>query len=64
MAAKNSEQDICGVRVVHIKRVNRARDESIPAKELDHLAETYKVLGGPNEIENRYGPRRRGDVRL
>ena len=50
MAEENSEQAVGGVRVVHIKRVKRARDESIPAKELDHLAETYKVLGDPTRL--------------
>ena len=51
MTAENRKADICGVRVVHIRRVNRALDESIPEQELDRLAQTYKVLGDPTRLK-------------
>ena len=33
--SRSAEADVCGVRVVHINRVNRAREEAIPDKELN-----------------------------
>jgi len=50
MRNNHIKEDTCGVRVVHISRVNRARDESIPGQELDRLAQTYKVLGDPTRL--------------
>ena len=50
MSNNHIKEDACGVRVVHISRVNRARDESIPDQELDRLAQTYKVLGDPTRL--------------
>ena len=47
----SAETDICGVRVVHMNRVNRAREEAIPDKELDRLAQIYKVLGDPSRLK-------------
>jgi len=44
------EEDGCLVRVVHLDRVARARAEAIPAKELERLALTYKVLGDPTRL--------------
>lgn len=44
------EEDGCLVRVVHLDRVARARDEAIPTKELERLALTYKVLGDPTRL--------------
>ena len=45
------DEETCGCRVVHIARVNRARDEAIGEPELDRLAQTYKVLGDPTRLK-------------
>jgi DNA-binding transcriptional ArsR family regulator len=43
--------DGCQVRVVHLDRVTRARQEAIPDQDLDRLALTYKVLGDPTRLK-------------
>jgi DNA-binding transcriptional ArsR family regulator len=50
---KGRDKDLytCDVRVVHLNRVNRARDNAIPEREIDRLAETYKVLGDPTRLK-------------
>jgi len=45
------EDDLCGVRVVHLKRVVRAREESIREHDLERLARTYKILGDPTRLK-------------
>lgn len=49
--AKLLEEDGCLVRVVHLDRVEKAREEIISERELDRLALTYKVLGDPNRLK-------------
>jgi DNA-binding transcriptional ArsR family regulator len=44
------EDEFCGVRIVHLNRVNRARKEAIQEKKLDRLAQTYKALGDPTRL--------------
>lgn len=44
------KEDGCLVRVVHLDRVARARQEAIPDHDLDRLALTYKVLGDPTRL--------------
>jgi len=51
MTAKQLNEETCGCRVVHIDRVNRALDEVIQEKELNRLAQTYKVLGDPTRLK-------------
>ena len=51
VADKHIKEDACEVRVVHINRVNRARDEAIPDQEIDRLSQTYKVLGDPTRLK-------------
>jgi DNA-binding transcriptional ArsR family regulator len=41
----------CDVRVVHVDRVNRAREDAIPDRENDRLAQTYKALGDPTRLK-------------
>ena len=41
----------CDVRVVHVNRVNKARDEVIAEREIDRLAQTYKALGDPTRLK-------------
>jgi DNA-binding transcriptional ArsR family regulator len=38
------EEDGCLVRVVHLDRVAKAREEAIPERELDHLVLIYKAM--------------------
>jgi DNA-binding transcriptional ArsR family regulator len=42
--------EMCGVRCVHTGRVDRAREEAIPQRELERLALTYKILGDPTRL--------------
>jgi DNA-binding transcriptional ArsR family regulator len=44
-------QYACDVRVVHHDRVNRARENAIPERENDRLAQTYKALGDPTRLK-------------
>ena len=43
-------EDRCEIRVVNFNRVRRARKTAIPVKELERLAQTYKVLGDPTRL--------------
>ena len=45
------EEDGCQVRMVHLDRVNQARKEAIPERELDRLALVYKLLGEPSRLK-------------
>ena len=49
--AKVIETDGCLVRIVHLDRVEKARNEIIADRELDRLSLTYKVLGDPNRLK-------------
>lgn len=44
------QEDGCLVRMVHLDRVIKARDEAIPEKELDRLVLIYKALGDPTRL--------------
>ena len=43
--------ETCDVRVVHLKRVARARAEAIAEKDLERLALTYKIMGDPTRLK-------------
>ena len=45
------EEDGCQMRVVHLERVEQARQESISVYELERLSLTYRVLGDPNRLK-------------
>jgi DNA-binding transcriptional ArsR family regulator len=45
------EEDGCQIRVVHLERVEQARQESISERELERLSLTYRVLGDPNRLK-------------
>jgi len=49
--AKFLEEDGCLVRIVHLDRVEKARQQVISERELDRLSLTYKVLGDPNRLK-------------
>ncbi len=44
------DDDLCGVRVVHLQRVKNARKGAIDEKELERLSLLYKALGDPNRL--------------
>jgi len=48
--AKLIEHDGCQVRVVHLKRVARARADEPPARELEGAARMLKALGDPSRL--------------
>lgn len=45
------EQELCGVRTIHLDRVVRARNETLAKQELERLALTYKLLGDPTRLK-------------
>jgi len=45
------DQDICQTRIVHAERVARAKENSIPERDIEHLASTYKILGDPTRLK-------------
>ena len=49
--AKFLETDGCRVRVVHLDRVEKARNEIISERELERLSLTFKVMGDPNRLK-------------
>ena len=49
--ARILEENGCLVRIVHLDRVEKARQEIISERELDRLSLTYKVLGDPNRLK-------------
>ena len=51
VGAKFLDEDGCRVRVVHIERVEKARNEAISERELERLSLIYKVLGDPNRLK-------------
>ena len=51
VGTKFLDEDGCRVRVVHIDRVEKARNEAISERELERLSLIYKVLGDPNRLK-------------
>ena len=45
------DDDGCQIRVVHLNRVEQARQEAISRPDLERLALTYRVLGDPNRLK-------------
>lgn len=43
--------NVCDVRVIHLERVTRARNEAIAEKDVDRLAQTYKIMGDPTRLK-------------
>ena len=44
------QEDGCQVRIVHLPRVARARQEAAASPEADRLALTFKTLGDPTRL--------------
>jgi DNA-binding transcriptional ArsR family regulator len=51
LRAKLIEEDGCQVRVVHLERVEQARENAISVREIERLSLIYKVLGDPNRLK-------------
>ena len=49
--AKLIEEDGCQVRVVHLERVEQARENAISEREIERLSRIYKVLGDSNRLK-------------
>ena len=49
--ARLIDEDGCQIRVVHLDRVELARQEAIADQELERLSLTYKVLGDPTRLK-------------
>jgi DNA-binding transcriptional ArsR family regulator len=45
------EDDLCGIRMVHLERVARARREMTDQRDLERMARTFKMLGDPNRLK-------------
>ena len=50
MPEKKSELEVCGAKIIHQDRVDRAVGEDLSKNELHRLASTYKVLGDPTRL--------------
>jgi DNA-binding transcriptional ArsR family regulator len=49
--AKCLDGDDCQVRVIHLDRVEQARRETVPEKEIERLSAIYKILGDPSRLK-------------
>ncbi len=49
--AKLIEEDGCQVRVVHLERVEQARENAVSEREVERLSLIYKVLGDSNRLK-------------
>ncbi len=49
--AKLIQEAGCQIRVVHLERVEQARQAAIPDRELERLSLTYRVLGDLNRLK-------------
>ena len=47
----NTDDLLCGIRVVHLERVEKAKNSSLSERELDRLALTYRVMGDPTRLK-------------
>jgi len=48
---QEQKKETCDVRVIHLDRVARAKDEAISQREAERLALTYKALGDPTRLK-------------
>jgi ArsR family transcriptional regulator, lead/cadmium/zinc/bismuth-responsive transcriptional repressor len=49
--AKLNQEDGCQIRVIHLDRIEQARENAISEREVERLSLTYKVLGDPNRLK-------------
>jgi DNA-binding transcriptional ArsR family regulator len=43
--------ETCDIRVVHLDRVARAKEEAIAENDMERLALTYKIIGDPTRLK-------------
>jgi len=48
--ARIIEEDGCGIRMVHLDRVAKAREDSLGRRELDRLSLVFKLLGDQTRL--------------
>ena len=48
--ASSTTPEKCAVRVIHLDRVLRARDQSLPDEKLHRVAGIFKILGDPTRL--------------
>jgi DNA-binding transcriptional ArsR family regulator len=48
--ARETEEELCKVRIIHWNRIVEAREKDIPRSELGRLAAIYKILGDPTRL--------------
>ncbi len=46
-----TQNEFCDVRIVHLDKVTMAKSEAIPERELDRMAQTFKMLGDPTRLK-------------
>ena len=44
-------KNLCNVRMIHIERVNYAKQQAIPFKELERISKMYKMLGDSTRLK-------------
>ncbi|MBW2610336.1 MAG: helix-turn-helix transcriptional regulator [Deltaproteobacteria bacterium] len=49
--ARLIEEDGCLVKVIHLDRVNKAREEAISEHDLDRLSLIYKAMADPSRLK-------------
>jgi DNA-binding transcriptional ArsR family regulator len=49
--ARLIEEDGCLVKIIHLDRVNKAREEAIPEHELNRLSLIYKAMADPSRLK-------------
>ena len=42
---------LCDIRVIHLERVDKAKKSCLPQRELDRLAQTFRVMGDPTRLK-------------
>ena len=45
------QDDLCGVRVVHLEKIAQARKETVPDEDIEKMATIYKILGDPTRLK-------------
>jgi DNA-binding transcriptional ArsR family regulator len=45
------DENGCQIRVVHLERIEQARQNAISERELERLALIYRILGDPNRLK-------------
>jgi ArsR family transcriptional regulator, lead/cadmium/zinc/bismuth-responsive transcriptional repressor len=49
--AKTGSEELCGIRVLHLDRIEKARNQASTDKEAGRLAGIYRALGDPTRLK-------------